>query len=163
MWIKLSLKDSCPCHPLMIRVSQQYLFLLLLFLFLFIYFWLHWVFVAAHRLSLVAVSRGYSLLLCAGFSLWWLLLLQSAGSRRTGLVAPWHVGSSWTRARTRVPCTCRQILNHCATREVPTIFVDHSFIYWTIQVYLAPRGRVPRRVILILWDALRLVMEFVSL
>ena len=24
------------------------------------YFWLHWVFVAAHRLSLVAASRGYS-------------------------------------------------------------------------------------------------------
>ena len=25
------------------------------------YFWLHWVFVAAHRLSLAAPSRGYSL------------------------------------------------------------------------------------------------------
>ena len=35
----------------------------------------------------------------------------------TGLVAPWHVGSSQTRARTRVPCIGRQILNHCATRE----------------------------------------------
>ena len=34
-----------------------------------------------------------------------------------GLVASWHVGSSQTRARTRVPCTGRQILNHCATRE----------------------------------------------
>ena len=35
----------------------------------------------------------------------------------TGLVALRHVGSSQTRARTRVPCTSRQILNHCATRE----------------------------------------------
>ena len=35
----------------------------------------------------------------------------------TGLVAPQHVGSSWTGARTRVPCIGRQILNHCATRE----------------------------------------------
>ena len=35
----------------------------------------------------------------------------------TGPVAPWHVGSSQTRARTRVPCIGRQILNHCATRE----------------------------------------------
>ena len=35
----------------------------------------------------------------------------------TGLVAPWHVGSSQTRARTRVPCIGRQILNLCATRE----------------------------------------------
>ena len=34
-----------------------------------------------------------------------------------GLVAPRHVGSSQTRARTRVPCISRQILNHCATRE----------------------------------------------
>ena len=37
----------------------------------------------------------------------------------TGLAAPWHVGSSQTRARTRVPCISRQILNHCATREAP--------------------------------------------
>ena len=35
----------------------------------------------------------------------------------TGPVAPWHVGSSQTRARTRVPCIGRQVLNHCATRE----------------------------------------------
>ena len=35
----------------------------------------------------------------------------------TGPVAPRHVGSSQTRARTRVPCTGRQTLNHYATRE----------------------------------------------
>ena len=35
----------------------------------------------------------------------------------TGPVAPRHMGSSQTRARTRVPCIGRQILNHCATRE----------------------------------------------
>ena len=35
----------------------------------------------------------------------------------TGPVAPRHVGSSQTRARTQVPCIGRQILNHCATRE----------------------------------------------
>ena len=41
-----------------------------------------------------------------------------------GLVAPRHVGSSRTRARTRVPCIGRWILNHCATREAPaTTFV----------------------------------------
>ena len=37
------------------------------FIYLFI-FWLRWVFVAAHRLSLVAASGGYSSLRCAGFS-----------------------------------------------------------------------------------------------
>ena len=35
-------------------------------------------------LSLVAASRGYSSLWCAGFSLQWLLLLRSLGSRRVG-------------------------------------------------------------------------------
>ena len=34
-----------------------------------------------------------------------------------GLVAPWHVESSWTRDRTCVPCSGRHILIHCATRE----------------------------------------------
>ena len=34
-----------------------------------------------------------------------------------GPAAPRHVGSSQTRARTRVPCTGRQTPNHCATRE----------------------------------------------
>ena len=56
----------------------------LIYLFLCIYFWLYWVFVAARGLSLVAASRGYSLLRCSGFSLWWLLLLQSMGSRHAG-------------------------------------------------------------------------------
>ena len=34
-----------------------------------------------------------------------------------GLSCSEHVGSSQTRARTRVPCIGRRILNHCATRE----------------------------------------------
>ena len=124
-----------------------------IYLFLFIYFWLCWVFVAARGLSLVAVSGGYSSLQCAGFSLRWLLSLWSTGSRhagfsscgtraqqlwltgsraqaqqlwRTGLVTPRHVGSSRTRARTRVPCIGRRILNHCATREAPTHVILNS-------------------------------------
>ena len=55
-----------------------------LFICLCIYLWLHWVFVAAWGLSLVAVSGGYSLLRCVGLSLWWLLLLQRSGSRCVG-------------------------------------------------------------------------------
>ena len=53
-------------------------------IYLFIYFLLCWVFVAACGLPLVAVSGGSSSLWCAGFSLWWLLLLQSTGSRHVG-------------------------------------------------------------------------------
>ena len=48
------------------------------------FFWQRWVFVAAHGLSLVEASRGYSSLQCTGFSLRWLLLLRSTGSRRAG-------------------------------------------------------------------------------
>ena len=58
--------------------SNSFLFYLV------IYFWLRWVFVAARGLSLVAASGGYSFLWCAGFSLWWLLLLQNMRSRCTG-------------------------------------------------------------------------------
>ena len=36
------------------------------FVYLFIYFGLYWVFAAAHRLSLVEVSRGYSLVAVLG-------------------------------------------------------------------------------------------------
>ena len=39
-----------------------------------------------------------------------------------GLAAPRHVGSSQTRARTRVPCTSRQTLNHCTTREALSLW-----------------------------------------
>ena len=45
---------------------------------LFLFLWLHWVFVAACGLSLVAESRGYSLLR-------WLLLLWSTCLRAGGL------------------------------------------------------------------------------
>ena len=54
------------------------------FFFFLIYFWLHWVFIAVRGLSLVVASGVYSSLRCMGFSLWWLLLLRSMSSRRTG-------------------------------------------------------------------------------
>ena len=46
----------------------------------------------------------------------------------TGPAAPRHVGSSQTRARTRVPCISRQILNLCATREAPFSIFTTSFL-----------------------------------
>ena len=81
-------------------------------------------FSAVHRLSPVGASRGYSLQ-STGFSLRWLLLLRSTGSRvrawqlwLTGLVALWHVGSSSTRGQTCIPCNGRWIFIHWTTREV---------------------------------------------
>ena len=47
--------------------------------YLFIYFWLHWVFIGAHRFSLVT-SGGQSLVAASGhLSLMWLLLLWFMG------------------------------------------------------------------------------------
>ena len=65
------------------RTSLNVLFCFNKFIYLFIY-WLCWVFAAVHRLSLVAASGCYSSLQCVGFSLSWLLLLRSMGSRCTG-------------------------------------------------------------------------------
>ena len=44
------------------------------FIYLFVCLWLRWVFIATHGFSLVAASRGCSLLRCTGFSLQWFLL-----------------------------------------------------------------------------------------
>ena len=58
----------------------------MLFLKKLIYFIFHWVGSSLLHtgFSLVVTSRGYSSLQCAGFSLWWLLLLWSTGSRHVG-------------------------------------------------------------------------------
>ena len=56
---------------------------------------------------------------CAGFSCWGAqapeLRVSSCGTRTS--VAPWRVGSSWTRDHTHV--SCRQICMHRTTREIP--------------------------------------------
>ena len=54
---------------------------------------------------------------CSGFSCCW---ARPRGTRaqllwHMGLVAGWHVESSWTRGRTHVPCIGRRILNHWTT------------------------------------------------
>ena len=64
-------------------ITFIYLFILIYLFYLF-YFSLCWVFDAARGLSLVAASRGYSSLRCTGFSLRWLLLSRSTGSRSEG-------------------------------------------------------------------------------
>ena len=120
--------------------------------YLFIYFWLRWVFVAVCGLSLVAVSGGYSSLWCAGFSLRWLLLLWSAGSRREGFSScgSWalehRLSSCGTQAQVLhgmwdlpgpglkpvSPALAGGFLTHCATREVPKFYL---FIFCTSGSY----------------------------
>ena len=54
----------------------------------------------------------------------------------TGPAAPRHVGSSQTRARTRVHCIGRQTLNHCATREAQVI----SYSFFPAGDFVLPSG-----------------------
>ena len=57
-----------------------------------------------------------------------------------GPVALRHVGSSQTRARTRVPCIGRQILNHCDTREAPyTVLLMNVFWNDKLMVSISKR------------------------
>ena len=95
------------------------------FIYLFIYLRLCWVFVSVRGLSPAAASAGHSSSRCAGLS----LSRPNCGAQApdaqaqqlwlTGSAAPRHAGSPQTRARTRILCIGRQILNHCATREAP--------------------------------------------
>ena len=82
-------------------------------------------FVVVRRLLIVVAS------LVAEHGLYgaWASLAVAHGLQQlwlTGLVAPWHVGSSRTRARTPVSCTGRQILKHCATREAHILSILNS-------------------------------------
>ena len=90
----------------------------------FIYFWLHWVFVAARRLSLVV--RAGAILCCStqashcgGFSCCRAPAPEALAQQSwcMGLVALWHVGASLTRDQTCVPCIGR-ILKQWTTKEV---------------------------------------------
>ena len=68
-----------------------------------------------HGHSPAVVSKDHSPAVVPGFLT---VVASRRGSRAqklgsTGLVAPWHVGSSWTRDKTHVPCIGGRILNHC--------------------------------------------------
>ena len=59
-----------------------------------------------------------------------------------GLVAPWHVGFSWTRDRTCVSCTRGKILYHWATGKAPHLFclqgkhVIQQVLWWPLASIL---------------------------
>ena len=120
-------------------------------IYLFIYFWLCWVFVSVWRLSLAAASGGHSSSRCgshsssrcAGLSPSRPLLLQSTGSRRAGSVIVAH-GPSYSAAcgilpdqgSNPCPLHCRQILNHCATREALCLLLERKLNKNTHQIII---------------------------
>ena len=85
------------------------------------------VFAAAHRLSLVVASRGYSLVVVCGLLLWSMgsrafsCSAQAQQSRPTRASAYLPQGT-WNLPRlglNHISCNGRQVLNHWTTREVP--------------------------------------------
>ena len=115
----------------------------------FLYFWQCWVFVAV-RVFLQLWWMGATLQWrCTGFSLWWLLLLQSTSCRSarfsscgswvlehrpdscTSLAAPQHVGSSQIRDWTSV-----------LHWQVDSLPLSHQGSPWNFLFFV---GRVPWR------------------
>ena len=99
------------------------------------YFWLFWVFIAAQGLSLAAVSRGYSLAVVYGFSLQWLFLFWSMGSKRLSSLVVAHKPSCPTaggifpdQGLIRVLCIGRPIPNPWHTRKFPKLLYDTSCV-----------------------------------
>ena len=126
--IKMRLGQQPKLQVLLTHVFRSFLSFFILFCWC--HFWLHWVFIA---------SCG----LLVGFSLQWLLLCQSTGSRlvcfsswSTQPYSTRHVGSSWPRDGTRVPCIGRQILTHCTTREVPLLSIPTERVVCEREVSL---------------------------
>ena len=83
-----------------------------------------------------------------GFSQWWFLLLQSTGSRVhglqelwcTGLVAPQHVGSSWARDKTHIPCTGGEFFTTEPPGKPIYVSYDPNISLWGIL-----RGRIMKK------------------
>ena len=87
-----------------------------LFLLKTIYFWLLWVFIAAQGLSLVVVSRGYSLVAGHGF-----LLLRLPDSRAWASIVVAH-GLSYPEARGIFP---DQGSNPCPIQGIGRYILNH--------------------------------------
>ena len=97
-------------------LSYYSFFLPLLPNYLFTYFWLLWVFIAVCGLSPVMVSRHYSSLPCAGFSLQWLLPR-----------APGHVGFS--------SCGTKGLSCSTAFAIFPDQRLNQCLLYWQVDSY----------------------------
>ena len=117
-----------------LKVKNHRIFL---FIYVFLYSGLRWAFVALAGLPLVVVNGSRTLSQCEGFSLTWLLLLWSTGSRHTVFsgccVQALERGLRSSPAGgifpdqglkpCHAPCIGSWILIPCTTREVPCVCV----------------------------------------
>ena len=109
------------CHSLL----QGLLYVFVLFL-IFIYFWLCWLFTGLSLVTVCSLLIAVALLV-AKHRLW---STRAQELWCTGLVAPWHVGSSWTRDRICIPYLGRRILNQWVTREVLYVLTLSDLLWW---------------------------------
>ena len=99
-------------------------------------------------------ERGYLQLQCTGFSLLWVLWVQSSGFRSCslqaqyggaqklwcmGLLAPKHMGSSLMGDQTHVPSIGRWILYHWHTRNVPS-FLSPPHLSFVLDLPCPPNS-----------------------
>ena len=112
---------------------------------------MHWDFVAVWAFYSYG-KQGLLFVGVQGLLLFWGTGFRHAGSSSCspwaqllwlmGLVAPRHVESSQTRNWTHVPCIGRQILIHCATREVlPINFYVHIKIKLRVLNWTAKKKK----------------------
>lgn len=101
----------------------------------FIHFWLFWIFTAALRLSLAAVSRCCSPEFCVGCSLRWLLWEHAVSSGCSTGSSLWCLGllcSVWNLlgpGMESIPSVlARWLPIHCTTKEVPIHTLIEMFI-----------------------------------
>ena len=101
-------------------------------------FQLHWVFIAARGLSLVAGSRRYYPAVLHEFLIAVASLVLESGLQRAwaqqlwcrGLAALRHVESSQSSDQTHISCIGRLILNHWTTRKV-----HFCFPFYFVRLY----------------------------
>ena len=102
-----------------------------------------WVFIVACGLSLVVVSGGYSSLWWAGFSLQWLLLLQSMGSRCTGFSScgTWAqlLRGMWDLPGSGLEPVSPALAGRFLTTAPPGKFPDHLFLISVLTPWLASK------------------------
>ena len=98
---------------------------------------MHWVFNAACWFSLAAVSEGLLFVVVHRLLIVMTSLVSEQRSRVHDLVAPLHVGSSWTGDQTHIPCIGGRILHLWTTREALHMFYTeiHNLIAATYSDY----------------------------
>ena len=136
------IRESYPRRGPLPLIGQQpgppfhFIFLSFLKLILFIYFWLCWVFDATWTFSSCGAGASH----CSGSSCCGThgaSVVAALGSRAqthelwpTGLAAPWHVGSSWTRDGWKL-CLLRW-QGHQDSRPLPSF----SFLKLSTRVWV---------------------------